>query len=106
MVKVVTIDFDIIMSPCIEFYNDLIGVEDPLKDFVKDFSFLTNLPADLYQYEHLTRYIIRSLKNVCQIHFITSHEKIVPILESLPHDEPVEVVNIDHHHDVGYDIKL
>ena len=71
MVKVVTIDFDIIMSPCIEFYNDLIGVEDPLKDFVKDFSFLTNLPADLYQYEHLTRYIIRSLKNVCQIHFIT-----------------------------------
>ena len=38
MVKVVTIDFDIIMSPCIEFYNDLIGVEDPLKDFVKDFS--------------------------------------------------------------------
>ena len=106
MVKVVTIDFDIIMSPCIEFYNDLIGVEDPLKDFVKDFSFLTNLPADLYQYEHLTRYIIRSLKNVCQIHFITSHEKIVPILESLPHDEPVEVVNIDHHHDVGYDIKF
>lgn len=104
--NIVTIDFDIIMSPSIEFYNDLIGVENPIKDFVADFSFLTTMPADLYQYEYLTRFIIMAQKYVKDnIYFITDHKYVIDILKKLPHNEPINLINIDHHHDLGYDDK-
>lgn len=103
--KVVTIDFDIIMSPSIEFYNDLVGIEDPLKDFVEEFSFLTNLPADLYQYEYLTRYIIKTIKNVKEVFFISDHKDVIKILQDkIPKDEQIDIINIDHHHDIGYNL--
>lgn len=104
--NVVTIDFDIIMKPSIEFYNDMISDEEPMKSYIEDFSFLANIPADLYIYDYLTRYIVRAAKNNTEIYFIDSHEKIVDIIKELPKDEAINLYNIDHHHDLGYELIL
>lgn len=101
--KILSIDFDIIMAPSIGFYNNLVGEEDPVEDYVEQFSFITNLPADLYIYEYLTRCILLSLQhNVKKIYFIDGHDKII---NAIPKDEPVEIINVDHHHDIGYEIE-
>lgn len=105
MVNVVTIDFDIIMSPSIGLYNNLVDPDDPVADVIEEFGFIANIPADLYKYEYLTRYIIRSLENVTDVYFISNHGSVVDILKKIPHDEPINITNIDHHHDVGYDVE-
>ena len=78
--NVVTIDFDIIMEPSISFYNNMVDIEDPMKDYVDKFSFLTNIPADLYIYDYLTRYIVRAAKQNQEIYFVNSHDKVIDIL--------------------------
>lgn len=103
--NVVTIDFDIIMKPSISFYNDMVDVENPLKDYVEEFSYLTNIPADLYIYDFISRYITKSMVGGCRnVYFINSHESAVDIIEKLPKDEEIHLYNIDHHHDLGYDM--
>ena len=104
MINVVTIDFDVIMSPSIGFYNDLVGMSDPIGKYIDEFSFVANLPANLYQYEYLTKYLMMAQKSVQDIYFISSHEKVIDILRNMPHDEEICLINIDHHHDVGYSI--
>lgn len=103
--NVVTIDFDIIMEPSISFYNNMVDIEDPMKDYVDKFSFLTNIPADLYIYDYLTRYIVRAAKQNQEIYFVNSHDKVIDILKTIPHDEQIDLYNIDHHHDLGYDME-
>lgn len=105
MVNVTTIDFDIIMEPSISFYNNLVDIENPVEDYIKDFSFIANIPANLDIYEYLTRFIIQSLENVTKVYFVSSHDSIINILKQIPHDEPIEVTNIDHHHDIGYELQ-
>lgn len=103
--NIVTIDFDIIMKPSISFYNNMVDVDTPMKDYIDEFSFLTNIPADLYIYDYLTRYIIKSMNRGCRkIYFINSHESAVEIIKTLSSTGDVVLYNIDHHHDLGYDM--
>lgn len=101
MINIVTIDFDIIMHECIQFYNDMIEEDDGLDANL--FPFVNSFPADLNLYEYLTRYIF-SLKDKSNIYFISTHQNIAGYLNDLPEDEEYCLYNIDHHHDVGYDI--
>ena len=57
------------------------------KDYVDKFSFLTNIPANLYIYDYLTRYIVRAAKQNQEIYFVNSHDKVIDILKTIPHDE-------------------
>lgn len=92
---VVTIDFDIIMAPSIEFYNNLTGnkklFDDPLTRV---------FPADFIHYQRLTQWIISQMRtlNKTDIVFITSHDSLINYVS--PEDT---VINIDHHHDLGYE---
>lgn len=104
--NIVTIDFDIIMKPSINFYNDLVDVNEPIKDYIDEFSFLTNVPADLYIYDFLTRYIVHSMLHGCsKVFFINSHETATDIIKEFSAENPVTLYNIDHHHDLGYEMK-
>jgi hypothetical protein len=100
--KVVSIDFDIIMSPSIEFYNDLLHDEDSIDTYLNKFPFISGIKADLYQYDCLTQYLCQMFKKLDKdkIIFITSHEELVTITKDF---EPFDLINIDHHHDVGYE---
>lgn len=104
--NVVTIDFDIIMRPSISFYNDMVDIENPFKDYIEEFSYLTNIPADLYIYDYITRYITKTMVGGCRkVYFINSHESAAKILKELSIEKPVTLYNIDHHHDLGYDME-
>lgn len=99
-----TIDFDIIMAPSIGLYNDLISDDWTLGKIEKEYPNLSLvLPPDYYLYEYITKYLIHVFKNTSpeKIFFIQSHETAAKILEELTN---IQLVNIDHHHDIGYDI--
>lgn len=103
MSKILTIDFDIIMSATIELYNDIIGefrtLDKVLKEYPKIELFLE---ADLFIYAELTRYLTFLFKRTPanKIFFISEHQKIIPLIQE---EKKVELINIDHHHDIGYD---
>lgn len=100
---IISIDFDIIMSPSINFYNDMVGDDVLLSNLLEDFPQLENsFNADLYIYQYFTRFITQMCMNGVPVHFITNHQDIIPFLSK--YDEPVNVYNFDHHHDIGYGI--
>ncbi len=99
---VTTIDFDIIMAPAIESYNDLISEEQGMTQLCKQYPYFNYAEADLYIYEYLTRFLIAISKKIDanKIYFISNHELAYEILINLK--EPFELINIDHHHDINY----
>lgn len=90
--NIVSIDFDIIMAPSIEFYNN--NVRDRT---LFDNPLLKVCNADLEHYRRLTDWLIKNKKENNVI-IIKSHERIVNYIDN-PDDI---VINIDHHHDLGY----
>lgn len=101
---VISIDFDIIMSPSINFYNDMVGDDVLLSQLLEDFPQLENsFNADLYIYQYFTRLITEMCCKGVPVYFITNHQDILPYLQQF--EEPVNVYNFDHHHDIGYGIK-
>lgn len=99
MKNIITIDFDIIMAPCIELYNNLV----PEKDWQQ----LQSIPqiqvatADLNLYARLTEYLLKIKNQISpkNIHFIVNHEDITYFIYP---QEDITIYNIDHHHDCGY----
>lgn len=62
MKNIVTIDFDIIMAPCINLYNDLVP-RISWNDF-KVFPQMQLLTADLNHYQKLTNWILKISKKL------------------------------------------
>lgn len=94
--NIVSIDFDIIMAPSIEFYNNLLSLkppilEDPLMQVCR---------ADCIHYHRLTKWLNQKIQFVDKesIIFIKSHEMINDYIQG----ENITLYNIDHHHDLGY----
>ena len=99
MKQIVTIDFDIIMGPSIGIYNNWVGGEDTTVDnIIKQFSCLSLPDADLDKYRLLTHFI--NSVDADKISFITRHREMERFVSEF--DEPIELVNIDHHHDIDY----
>lgn len=92
MMKILTIDFDIIMAPSIQSYNGLVN------DIEWDRFEELNPAANLAFYERLTNWLLDNM-TLENTKFINSHEEI---LGFIPEGEEVEIYNIDHHHDCGY----
>lgn len=101
MNKILTIDFDIIMSPSINLYNDLINDRRTIDAIVKEYPALEYcLKADLYIYEFLTRIIGKVFNKINKndVYFISEHHNIVKLIQ----EKEIILYNIDHHHDLGY----
>lgn len=99
MKHLVTIDFDIIMAPSIQWYNGFVPKiewEDIIKDPIAQL-----FKADLTHYKRLTEWLIQQTTTLSkeQIIFIRSHEQLVDCIDM---NEYYEIINIDHHHDLGY----
>lgn len=103
MKNVVTIDFDIIMGPSIDGYNDMISSETPMRHLASKFPYFGMAEADLYVYEYITRYlteIITHIEDKDKIKFIATHDLMYHIYKN--ETEPFNLINIDHHHDINY----
>ena len=99
--KVLSIDFDIIMAPDINLYNALVPRTN-IEKLIENHPQLVGLRADLNHYQKLVNLIMQLSKgikysNIC-VSF--SHEHIGKFLKD---EDNLEIVNIDHHHDLGYD---
>lgn len=100
MNKVVTIDFDIIMSPSIFLYNDEVpGVhwDTLLNNPYKNEMRLLRMNATYYQ--KIFNFLIECSKILPadKIHFVEDHSQAVEFIT-----EKSDVYNIDYHHDLGY----
>ena len=95
--NIITIDFDIIMAPSINYYNDFIDEE---YEITNSLSGIPSLIGDLNIYNKLTQYLIKCFQNLNQdqILFIDDHGQILSVINN-----PINLINIDHHHDTGYD---
>ena len=102
MFNIVSIDFDIIMGPSIEAYNSY--ANKPWEEKIEDAGILEYCICDTSIYQKLTNYLISLTKNLSKekIHIIRDHHHI---LNFLPEKETLQIFNIDHHHDIGYNEK-
>lgn len=101
--KVLSIDFDYIMFPCIKLYNNYCaGDENPTVTW-------NNLESQLdidkflcYDAEALidiASAILRNVKQGAKFIVIEEHHQLV---DALPLNEKIDLVNIDFHHDILY----
>lgn len=103
--NVLSIDFDIVMAPDINLYNDIIncqGNQVTIEKLIESHYFLSGLRVDFEHYKKLTLYLLEVIKSLKpeDIRISYNHEDIKYLLKDLSN---VNVINIDHHHDLGYD---
>lgn len=101
MKTIVTIDFDIIMAPSIQLYNGLVPGYTWDDIFNMNLPYFELLTEDGYHFKRLTKYIIGLTRelNANQFSFIHSHENVIKVVKN---DYDLRIINIDHHHDLGY----
>ena len=102
--RILSIDFDIIMAPSIELYNDKVpGLSQ--EKLIEVFPILEYCQADMSHYQKLLSYLLEIVPKMSpdNIHIAFSHQTI---LKYIPKDEENHIVNIDHHHDLGYEEDL
>lgn len=109
--KVLSIDFDYIMFPCISLYNDMAGGDANPTQVWKQIEFERKLKEflsyDANAYAALMDICVRNSLNKAKIIPIIGHEEIISYLETNCEEffnNPAEniVDNIDFHHDVLY----
>ena len=98
--KILTIDFDIIMAPSIGIYNDLVP-KYTIEELVEKNKYIALATIDYLHYKRLTGLLLHYIQQLSQdnIIFIIDHEQV---LDYIPNHEKIELINIDHHHDLGY----
>ena len=102
--KVLSVDFDVIMGPDIDLYNPKVPVYYTLEQMIAEHPLLTGLRIDFEHYQKLVNILLEVSQNIeyQNIYVAYSHDSI---LDFLKNDSDLELVNIDHHHDLGYDEK-
>lgn len=99
MKHILSIDFDIIMEPSIEFYNRMTKIPWDIR--ANGNNYVNLLVANYDIYYDLTQYLLSLTDKIPanKIHFIYEHHHLVHFLDP---KESYVVTNIDHHHDRGY----
>lgn len=98
METILTIDFDIIMWENIESYNCMVeGISDDMSLISERMNIISSIQPDYNLYYQLSQLLVNASKSHIPIYFIDSHEECSKYLTS-----KCRVINIDHHHDLGY----
>lgn len=108
--KILSIDFDIIMYPCISLYNgDIDGDDNPIELWkqledeygLENYNILTYDASVLLELAKLVSY---NKKKGKPIYYIDEHQQIVDKLKKdKDYDESIyDLYNIDFHHDIWY----
>lgn len=101
MIKILTIDFDIIMKPSINSYNELIDEDYTINDYMRDYPHIGIPPADFTIYKKIFD-ILDITTNAKKVFFVEDHSEIIDIISELNIADDISLDNIDHHHDVIY----
>lgn len=110
--KILSIDFDIIMYPCIKMYNPYSTGDANPTELWKHFEAVYNFNEANVYYDakvlmDIARLIVENVKNGARFIPIESHDTIVNLLKNQTeiYDDPemkYHIFNIDFHHDVSY----
>lgn len=114
--RILSIDFDWVMEPCIQAYNlycrglhDLgpVGSWNDIKTKIPAIDFL-NLEMDYKKFRQLYFFLqdILNKNPNTPVAIRADHDEIIPFVEKYIQDQNEETeltfINIDHHHDLGY----
>lgn len=108
IINVLSIDFDIIMYPCIKLYNGHIsGMDNPTniwRFLENEYDIDKYLSYDAKTLSLIASLIKKNIKNGAKIVFLDEHHKIVDDLKSDPNFDTnlYNLVNVDWHHDIFY----
>lgn len=101
--KILSIDFDFIMYPCIKLYNNLCNGEENATVSWQNIENQLNIEPFLRYDANVLLQIAKIIKkNVLQgacLVPIEEHQQIIPYL---PKNEKIDLLNIDFHHDILY----
>lgn len=98
--KILSIDFDIIMAPSINLYNDKVPQTDWTS--LEEIPYYKLCTFDTIHYKRLTKYLIHQFrkKDKEQLYFFENHAMVAKLIENS--SKKINLVNIDHHHDIEY----
>lgn len=100
--KVLSIDFDQIMQPCIKLYNDLSGCETNAtknwKRIERERSIDKFLNQDANALILIAKIIKENIKNGASFSAIQDHQEIAKDLNNIK--DKIDLTNIDFHHDI------
>lgn len=97
--NILSIDFDIIMAPDIQLYNDFVPEKD--WDELMRFPQMALIRPNFFIYNKITTFLLNVLRNKPKCFLIQDHGMAGNIIASL--NEKSNIFNIDHHHDIQYD---
>lgn len=106
--KILSIDFDIIMYPCIKLYNNYVsGTANPTELWAglnMDFNMDNFIRYDANVYHDLVMLILKNVRNGARLIPITEHQMIIDKLqaEGTYDEDEFNLTNIDFHHDLWY----
>lgn len=95
---VLSIDFDIIMAPTIEYYNHMVPSRK-WEDIQMENPYMYNPKADLSHYNYLLCLLDKIITKEKDIYVAYNHKMIIDFLSNV---DIIDIINIDHHHDLGY----
>lgn len=95
--NVLSIDFDIIMEPTINYYNDWIN--KGWKSLCSENPGFITAKASFCNYNLILHILEKILNFDTPIYIAYNHKTIVNFLQN---DNDLVIYNIDHHHDLGY----
>ena len=106
--KILSIDFDIIMYHCIKLYNNFsAGNANPTQlwqQLEDEYEISQHLNYDATVLNNILILMIKNVQNNAKFIPIKSHEELITYLENnqLLNENECEVTNIDFHHDILY----
>ena len=108
--KILSIDMDYILAPCINLYNDMVLASNSPEKVWENINNLRNIDKHISYDNDNLRYVfniftsaLSKLKNKKNVTFATNHDAILFELASKKYEKDIfEIYNIDHHHDIFY----
>ena len=95
--NILSIDFDIIMEPTINYYNGWTG--KGWKNILKENPGFITAKASFFNFNLILHILEKILTYNTSIYVAYDHKTIVDFLEN---DSDLTIYNIDHHHDLSY----
>ena len=113
MKNILSVDFDAILYPCIQLYNDkVIGSENPTvmwKILDRDIGIIEHIRYDANLLQSISSIMEDAVLNGSKFYAIETHDQIIDILREDEDFDKIDrggnhinLVNIDFHHDILY----
>lgn len=107
--NILSVDFDCIMYPCIQLYNDHVFTKENATQTWNNLKYrydiMAHISYDANVLAMISKAMLTALLHGARFTGIQNHEEILDhpnVKKWIKNNERIRVFNIDHHHDLGY----